>query len=40
MRILVINPGSASTKVSVFDDEKNIFTESVFHDAHVLLRFS
>lgn len=39
MRILVINPGSTSTKVSVFDDEKNIFTESVFHDAPELLAY-
>ena len=35
MRILVINPGSTSTKVSVFDDDKEVFTESVFHDAKV-----
>ena len=40
MRILVINPGSTSTKVSVFDDDVNIFTESIFHDAPVLLAYS
>lgn len=39
MRILVINPGSTSTKVSVFDDEQEVFTESVFHDAPVLLQY-
>ena len=39
MRLLVINPGSTSTKVSVFEDERNIFTESVFHDAPELLRY-
>ncbi len=38
-RLLVINPGSTSTKISVFDNEKNIFTESVFHDAPLLLSF-
>ena len=38
-RILVINPGSTSTKVSVFDDEKRVFEKSVFHEADVLLRF-
>ena len=39
MRLLVINPGSTSTKVSVFDDENAVFTKSVFHDAPVLLSF-
>ena len=37
MKLLIINPGSTSTKISVFEDERNIFTESVFHDAPVLL---
>ena len=39
MRLLIINPGSTSTKVSVFDDDNNVFTESVFHDAPLLLSF-
>lgn len=39
MRLLIINPGSTSTKISVFDDEREVFTESVFHDAPVLLRY-
>ena len=39
MRILVINPGSTSTKVSVFDDDREVFTESVFHDAPELLKY-
>ena len=39
MRILVINPGSTSTKVSVFEDEKCVFEKSVFHEADVLLKF-
>lgn len=39
MRILVINPGSTSTKVSVFDDEKCVFEKSVFHEAEALLGF-
>lgn len=38
-KILVINPGSTSTKVSYFENEKNVYTESVFHDAPVLLSF-
>lgn len=39
MRLLIINPGSTSTKVSVFDDEVPVFTESVFHDAPQLLAY-
>ncbi|MBO7684635.1 MAG: butyrate kinase [Kiritimatiellae bacterium] len=38
-RILVINPGSTSTKVSLFEDEKSAFEKSLFHDASVLLKF-
>ena len=38
-RLLIINPGSTSTKVSVFDDRTCLFTESVFHDAPELLRY-
>ena len=39
MRILVINPGSTSTKISVYDDEAELFTQSVFHDAPQLLQY-
>lgn len=39
MKILVINPGSTSTKISVFEDEEHIFTDSIFHDSSVLLSF-
>ena len=38
-RILVINPGSTSTKVSLFEDEKSVFERSLFHDAAELLKF-
>ncbi len=38
-RLLIINPGSTSTKISVFDDKTCVFTESIFHDAPVLLAF-
>ena len=38
-RILVINPGSTSTKVSLFEDEKSVFEHSLFHDAPELLKF-
>lgn len=37
--ILVINPGSTSTKISLFRDETRLFEESVFHDAPELLKF-
>lgn len=36
---MIINPGSTSTKVSVFEDSRELFTESVFHDAPELLKF-
>ena len=39
MKILVINPGSTSTKISLFENEKNLYTESLFHDAPELLKF-
>ncbi len=38
-RLLVINPGSTSTKVSVFENERELFERSVFHDAPELLRY-
>ena len=38
-KMLVINPGSTSTKVSYFENEKNVFTESIFHDAPELLAY-
>lgn len=39
MKLLVINPGSTSTKVSYFEDERNVCTESIFHDAPELMRY-
>ena len=38
-KILVINPGSTSTKVSLFENDQNVFERSVFHEASVLLQF-
>lgn len=40
MKILVINPGSTSTKVSLFEDEKLVLDRNVFHDSSVLLGFA
>ena len=39
-RILVINPGSTSTKLSVYENEKEVKTIDVFHDSSVLKTFA
>ena len=39
-RILVINPGSTSTKISLFEDETPLFEKSIFHESAVLLKFA
>lgn len=38
-RVLVVNPGSTSTKIAVFDNEKEIFSENVTHSAEKLSEF-
>ena len=38
-KLLVINPGSTSTKISLFVNEKEMFCRSEFHDAPVLLQY-
>ena len=38
-KLLVINPGSTSTKVSLFEIETCLFEKSLFHDSSVLLAF-
>jgi len=38
-KLLVINPGSTSTKISLFINEKELFERSQFHDAPLLLQF-
>jgi butyrate kinase len=38
-RILAINPGSTSTKIAVFEDEREILVRTVQHDADVLRQF-
>jgi len=37
-RILVINPGSTSTKIAVYDNEEPLFVETLRHDAADLAR--
>jgi len=39
MRILVINPGSTSTKIAVFDDRKEVFSETIRHSTEELSSF-
>ncbi|KXB63418.1 MULTISPECIES: butyrate kinase [Olsenella] len=39
-RILVINPGSTSTKVGVFDGETEVLTKTVAHEASKLAEFA
>jgi butyrate kinase len=38
-RILSINPGSTSTKIAVFEDEKQLFVNNIEHPADELKRF-
>ena len=39
VKILVINPGSTSTKVSLYENRKMLFEKSIFHDAPELLKY-
>ncbi|MBM7660915.1 butyrate kinase [Bacillus mesophilus] len=39
-RILVINPGSTSTKIGVFSDEVSIFEKTIRHDADYISTFA
>lgn len=39
-RVLVINPGSTSTKVGLFDGERVVFTVNVAHEASELAKFA
>lgn len=39
-RVLVINPGSTSTKVAVYDDEAPLFVQSLHHGAEQLSGFN
>ena len=39
MKLLVINPGSTSSKISLYEEKNLLFEEDVFHDADVLLQY-
>ena len=38
-RIFVINPGSTSTKIALFEDRDNVWERKIFHEAEDLSRF-
>lgn len=38
-RIFVINPGSTSTKVALFEDDRNIWEKKIFHEADTLAAY-
>lgn len=38
-RLLIINPGSTSTKIAVFDDENMIFEETLRHSVEELSQY-
>ena len=40
MHILVINPGSTSTKIAVFDNENPIFTKSISHPVEEIAKYA
>ncbi len=40
MKLLVINPGSTSTKISLYENRQVVFEENIFHDAPELLKFA
>jgi butyrate kinase len=40
MRLLIINPGSTSTKIAVFEDEREILSANISHSAEALAPFA
>lgn len=39
LRVLTINPGSTSTKIALFQGEKEVFSANIAHDAEILKTF-
>ena len=39
MKILVINPGSTSTKMAVFEDETSVLVRNIVHTPEELAQF-
>ena len=40
MRLLIINPGSTSTKIAVYEDEREVFSENIAHTAEEVAPFA
>ena len=40
IRVFTVNPGSTSTKIALFEDEKCLFSKNVAHDAAELAKYS
>ncbi len=40
MRLLIINPGSTSTKIAVFEDDREVLSENISHSAEDLAPFA
>lgn len=40
MRVFTINPGSTSTKIALFEDDRVLYSANVSHDANTLSHFS
>ncbi len=38
-KILVINPGATSTKIAIYEDEKEIFSKTIYHSAEEIAKF-
>ncbi|NYC92939.1 butyrate kinase [Clostridium acetobutylicum] len=39
-RLLIINPGSTSTKIGIYDDEKEIFEKTLRHSAEEIEKYN
>ena len=39
-KILAINPGSTSTKIAVFEGDKEVFKQNVVHEAADLAKYA
>ena len=39
-KVFAINPGSTSTKIAMFEGEKEIFSRNISHDAEKLKEFN
>lgn len=38
-KLLIINPGSTSTKIAVYEDEKALFVESISHESELISKY-